>query len=88
VEGAAGAVWTDGVRATFTARDGPAQELHAPECPYAGWTGIIDHFGDVLAGRQNADLPELMRFDPFDSVLRMLYAAVDSAEQRREVKFS
>jgi hypothetical protein len=86
-EGASGEIWTDGTRAVYTARGGAAEELPQPACPYTGWSGMIDQFSDALRGHIAEDVPELMPFDRFDGILRMLYAAVASEDRRMEIRF-
>lgn len=85
LEGGKGQIFTDGDRAVFTGRNGVTEELASPCSPYVGWTGIVDHFGDVLSGRTQPGQPELLRFSRFDGILRLLYAAVDSAGQGKEI---
>ena len=46
----------------------------------------MDHFGDTLCGRVESKQPELLSFDSFDNILRMLYVAVASAAQGKELR--
>ena len=46
----------------------------------------MDHFGDTLYGCVEPEQPELLPFDSFDNVLRMLYVAVASAAQGKELR--
>ncbi len=80
LEGAKGALWTDGGQARFYGRDGSAMVLKTPASAYSGWAGIVNHFCDHLEGKDEAAAGSLFTFDSFDAVLKILYGGVSSME--------
>lgn len=80
LEGAKGALWTDGEQARFNGRDGSTKALTTPTSVYSGWAGIVNHFCDHLEGKDKTAAGSLFTFDSFDTVLKILYGGVSSTE--------
>ena len=86
IEGTNGQIWTNGQRAILKLRNGGMIEQETLQPRYNGWSGTVDHFGDLNMKNHSVDYPSLKIFDEFDIIIRLLYGAVKSAEQNVPVQ--